>query len=106
MAADAPDFTKDVAPILTKYCTGCHNDADREGKLFAPNLRIAAQRRREGRSRYAGASGDVSRLVLSAHRRSEARDAARRGRKTKGSGNRSPEELDCGGSEWTERFDR
>ncbi|HMC09911.1 MAG TPA: c-type cytochrome domain-containing protein, partial [Pirellulaceae bacterium] len=33
IAADAPDFTKDVAPILTKYCTGCHNDTDREGKL-------------------------------------------------------------------------
>lgn len=33
IAADTPDFTKDVAPILTKYCTGCHNDADREGKL-------------------------------------------------------------------------
>ncbi|MBW8884417.1 MAG: hypothetical protein JF612_06470, partial [Planctomycetia bacterium] len=31
--ADGPDFTKDVAPILTKYCTGCHNDTDREGKL-------------------------------------------------------------------------
>lgn len=24
---------QDVAPILTKYCTGCHNDADREGRL-------------------------------------------------------------------------
>jgi WD40 repeat protein len=33
LAADAPDFAKDVAPILTKYCAGCHNDADREGKL-------------------------------------------------------------------------
>src|SRR4051794_8728558 len=31
--ADGPDFTRDVAPILTKYCTGCHNDTDREGKL-------------------------------------------------------------------------
>ncbi len=32
-AADAPDFGKDVAPIFTKYCTGCHNDSDKEGKL-------------------------------------------------------------------------
>src|SRR5438128_6724150 len=31
--AAGPDFAKQVAPILTKYCTGCHNDADREGKL-------------------------------------------------------------------------
>ena len=33
VAADAPDFAKDVAPLLTKYCAGCHNDTDREGKL-------------------------------------------------------------------------
>src|SRR5262245_31271950 len=33
LSAAAPDFTKDVAPIFTKYCTGCHNDSDREGKL-------------------------------------------------------------------------
>src|SRR6478609_10773841 len=32
-AADDVDFTRHVAPILTKYCTGCHNDTDREGKL-------------------------------------------------------------------------
>src|SRR4051812_40110717 len=32
-AAEGPDFSKDVAPILTKYCSGCHNDTDREGKL-------------------------------------------------------------------------
>jgi WD40 repeat protein len=28
-----PDFTKDVAPILAKYCVGCHNAEDREGDL-------------------------------------------------------------------------
>jgi WD40 repeat protein len=33
IAADAPDFAKDIAPLLTKYCGGCHNDTDREGKL-------------------------------------------------------------------------
>src|SRR5947207_9483316 len=32
-SADGPDFARDIAPILTKYCTGCHNDTDREGKL-------------------------------------------------------------------------
>jgi hypothetical protein len=33
-AADkAPDFKKDVAPILAKYCSGCHNDNDLEGDL-------------------------------------------------------------------------
>src|SRR5688572_2747643 len=28
-----PDYVKDVAPILTKYCAGCHNADEREGKL-------------------------------------------------------------------------
>lgn len=29
----APDFAKDIAPLLTKYCAGCHNADDRDGKL-------------------------------------------------------------------------
>src|SRR5215213_6614858 len=29
----SPDFTKDVAPIFAKYCSGCHNDNDMEGDL-------------------------------------------------------------------------
>jgi WD40 repeat protein len=35
LAAEAapPDFTRDIAPILAKYCAGCHNGTDREGNL-------------------------------------------------------------------------
>jgi hypothetical protein len=29
----APDYNGRVAPILKKYCAGCHNDEDREGKF-------------------------------------------------------------------------
>ena len=29
----APDYAARVAPILKKYCAGCHNDEDREGKF-------------------------------------------------------------------------
>jgi WD40 repeat protein len=29
--ATAPDYAKVVAPVLAKYCAGCHNDEDREG---------------------------------------------------------------------------
>jgi hypothetical protein len=29
----APDYATHVAPIFKKYCAGCHNDEDREGKL-------------------------------------------------------------------------
>ncbi len=28
-----PDYQKQVAPLFKKYCTGCHNDEDREGKF-------------------------------------------------------------------------
>src|SRR5215203_1313703 len=31
--ANSPDFTKDIAPIFAKYCSGCHNDNDLEGDL-------------------------------------------------------------------------
>ncbi len=29
----APDYATRVAPIFKKYCAGCHNDEDREGKF-------------------------------------------------------------------------
>lgn len=29
----APSYDRDVLPILRKYCSACHNDSDREGKL-------------------------------------------------------------------------
>ena len=29
----APDYARDVAPLLTKYCAGCHNDRDRDGEF-------------------------------------------------------------------------
>src|SRR5262245_46859554 len=32
-AAESPEYSKYIAPLLTKYCGGCHNDTDREGKL-------------------------------------------------------------------------
>src|SRR6202042_3123199 len=32
-SAQAPDYGTQVAPIFKKYCAGCHNDEDREGKF-------------------------------------------------------------------------
>ena len=32
-AVAAPDFHKDVAPILREYCAGCHNDDELEGEF-------------------------------------------------------------------------
>ena len=33
VAAAAPDFHKDVAPILREYCAGCHNDDELDGEF-------------------------------------------------------------------------
>jgi hypothetical protein len=33
-AAEGPDYQKQVAPILTKYCAGCHNPDDDAGELL------------------------------------------------------------------------
>lgn len=30
---EAPDYTRDVAPILTKYCAGCHKAVEPDGEL-------------------------------------------------------------------------
>ena len=32
-AAAAPNFHKDIAPILREYCAGCHNDDELEGEF-------------------------------------------------------------------------
>ena len=39
LAVEGPDFVKDVAPIFTKYCTGCHNDTDRDFVMSADEAR-------------------------------------------------------------------
>jgi len=32
-SAASPSYERDVTPILRTYCSGCHNDRDKEGKL-------------------------------------------------------------------------
>lgn len=61
-AAEGPDFAKAVAPILTKYCTGCHNDTDREGKLSLQSYEALLNGGEKGGVITAG-QPDVSRLV-------------------------------------------
>lgn len=31
--AEAPDYFRDIAPLVRQYCAGCHNDIDLEGDL-------------------------------------------------------------------------
>ena len=32
-AEGAPDYFRDIAPLVRQYCAGCHNDLDLEGDL-------------------------------------------------------------------------
>ena len=54
-ADQTPDYSKQVAPILKKYCAGCHNEQDREGKL---SLESFASLQRGGKSGSALLPGD------------------------------------------------
>jgi WD40 repeat protein len=45
--ADAPSFTRDVAPILVRNCLGCHNDKKAEADL---NMKTFALLRKGGKS--------------------------------------------------------
>src|SRR5688572_23890925 len=58
----APDFTKDIAPLLTKYCAGCHNDTDREGKLSLASYESLLKGGEKGGVITPG-QADLSRLV-------------------------------------------
>lgn len=57
----AIDYSKQVAPILNKYCSGCHNDDDREGKL---SLESFASMQKGGVSGPAFSAGNPSASLL------------------------------------------
>jgi WD40 repeat protein len=61
--ADAPDFSKQIAPLFTKYCTGCQNDTDREGKLSLESYASLLKGGQKG-AVINPANGDLSRMVL------------------------------------------
>ncbi|WP_166828348.1 c-type cytochrome domain-containing protein [Thalassoroseus pseudoceratinae] len=62
-AADPePDYAKDVAPILRKYCTGCHNQEDKEGGLSLETFAQINAGGKHGPALTAG-SVDSSRMI-------------------------------------------
>lgn len=61
-AADAPDYAKDVLPIFNKYCNGCHNPDDREGKLDLTTFEATIKGGAKGTSITPG-NADQSRLI-------------------------------------------
>lgn len=62
-AADAPDYARQIQPVLTKYCTSCHNNDDREGKLSLESYDALLKGGAKGAVLTPGHS-DLSRLVL------------------------------------------
>ena len=61
-AGPAPDFERDVAPILHKYCAGCHNPDDHEGKLSVESFDDLQKGGEHGAAVLAGDPG-TSRLI-------------------------------------------
>lgn len=57
----SPDF-RAIAPILTKYCVGCHNDADREGQLSLQSYEGLRQGGKKG-GVFVPGQPEASRLV-------------------------------------------
>jgi WD40 repeat protein len=62
-AAEAPDYSRQIQPLLNKYCTSCHNNDDREGKLSLESYDALWKGGAKGAVVTAGHS-DLSRLVL------------------------------------------
>ncbi|WP_254510890.1 WD40 repeat domain-containing protein [Anatilimnocola floriformis] len=61
--AQSPDYTKQIQPILNKYCTSCHNNEDREGKLSLESYDALLKGGPKGALVTAG-HGDLSRMIL------------------------------------------
>src|SRR5688572_23162979 len=62
LRAAEPAFTKDVAPILNKYCAACHNADDFEGKLSLESFDAAMKGGKQGAVITPGV-GAQSRLI-------------------------------------------
>ncbi|HUE71448.1 MAG TPA: c-type cytochrome domain-containing protein, partial [Pirellulaceae bacterium] len=58
-----PDFSQHIAPLFTKYCTGCHNDTDREGKLSLESYASLLKGGEKG-AVINPENGDLSRMIL------------------------------------------
>ena len=62
IAQEAPQFQRDVQPVLNKYCVGCHNDQDKEGELSLQSFAQLNRKTESGRLVVQGKPG-ASRLL-------------------------------------------
>jgi WD40 repeat protein len=56
--ADVPDFNAHVLPVFRKYCTGCHNAREYEGRLILEDFARAMKGGESGAVIVAGKSAD------------------------------------------------
>jgi len=68
--APAPDYTKQIAPIFTKYCKGCHNSEEANGELNLESFQTLMQGGENGPSLVAG-KVDASRLIQLIEKKAE-----------------------------------
>ncbi|MDZ4684775.1 MAG: c-type cytochrome domain-containing protein, partial [Planctomycetaceae bacterium] len=61
VAAEAPDFNRDVLPVFRKYCNGCHNGREQEGGLVLEDF---ARAMKGGEHGVAIAAGDSAKSRL------------------------------------------
>jgi WD40 repeat protein len=62
-AADAPGYQQAIAPLLTKYCVGCHNSDDHEAGLVLESFATLSKGSENG-SVVAAGKPDDSKLLL------------------------------------------
>ena len=62
-AAETPDYTTQIHPLFTKYCTGCHSDEEREGKLSLESYGSLLKGGSKGAAVSPG-QADLSRMIL------------------------------------------
>src|SRR4051812_1165571 len=63
VAQDSPDYTRQIHPLFTKYCTGCHSDEDHEGKLSLESYGSLLKGGSKGAAVSPGRA-DQSRMIL------------------------------------------
>ncbi|MEX2287842.1 MAG: c-type cytochrome domain-containing protein [Planctomycetaceae bacterium] len=65
-----PDFGKQVAPLLKKYCVGCHNAAESNGKLMLQSF-TGLQKGGEHGAVIVPGEADKSRMILALEKKAE-----------------------------------
>ncbi len=62
LESDRPDYNRDVAPLLKKYCAGCHNDGDLEGDFSVESFASLQKGTEDGPAFLAG-DAENSRMI-------------------------------------------